>query len=133
VADYLVKVQPGECLVRAASYLLEHGYSMDYSKDDHWGESLTLSRSPEIELNSPETCLIVAGAFLSTGLLLVLLLLGIVTGVWKRRATLVVALPTQDSGRTLLTTSGSNKKVEEALVVMVHDEFGGQFIPVRHT
>jgi hypothetical protein len=130
-AYYLVKVEPAECLVRAASYLLEHGYSMDYSKGDRWGEALTLSRIPEIEINSPVACLIAVGALLSMGLLLVLLLLGIVTGVWKRKATLVVALPTQDSGRTLLTTGGSNKKVEEALVVMVHDVFSGQFIPVR--
>jgi len=132
VANYLVKDQPAECLVRGASYLLEHGYSMDCSKDDHWGESLTLSRIPEIELNSPEACLIVVGALLSMGMLLVLLLLGISTGVWKWKATLV-ALPSHHSGRTLLTTGGSNKKVEEALLIMVRDVFGGQFVPVQDT
>ena len=112
--------------------MLEHGYSMDYSKGDRWGEALTLSRSPKIELNSPVACLIAVGALLSMGLLLILLLLGIVTGVWKRKATLV-ALPTQDSDRTLLTIGGSDKKVEEALVVMVHNVFGGQFIYEGHT
>jgi hypothetical protein len=126
VANYLVKDQPAECLVSAASYLLEHGYSMDYSKDDCWGESLTLSRSPEIELNTPVACLIGVGALLSMGSLLVLLLLGISTGVWKWKATLVV-LPSHHGDRTLLTTGGSNKKVEEALVIMVRDVFGGQY------
>jgi len=63
------------------------------------------------------------------GLLLSLLLLAIAAGVWKWKATLV-ALPTQD-GRTLLSTGGSNKKVEETLVVMVRDVFVFQGVPTQ--
>ena len=106
---------------------------MDCLKEDRWGESLTLSRSPEIELNSPVACLIGVGTLLSMGLLLALLLLAIATGIWKWKVTLVALPTTLYGGGTLLTTGGSNKKVEETLAAMVRDVFGNQLLSPQET
>lgn|SRR5215212_5680218 len=125
--EYIVNAQPKECLNRAISDLLSRGYSID----NRAGESVTLSRSPEIQLTGFNGCILLVGSLFSMGIFLAVMLLIVALGIWKWRATLVT-LPTQD-GRTRLTAGGSNPKVNETLEAMVQEVFGDQAVPAHGT
>jgi hypothetical protein len=115
--EYIVSATPEECLNRASSYLLAHGYSIDNRTEN----SATFSRNPEFKFSAFDACLWAILILISVGFAVVLALLLVALGIWKWKAT-VMAVPAPD-GQTRLTVGGSNPKVEDTLKAWIAEEF----------